>query len=103
MASKWRQVFLPLYSVLVRPHLESCIQLWRPQDRKDMDLLEQVQRSATKMIESDGVEHLSYEGRLIELGLFSLEKRRLWEDLIVAFEYLKGAYKKDKDRLFNRA
>ena len=47
--------------------------------------------------------HLSYEDRLRELGLFSQEKRRLWGDLIVAFLYLKGAYKKDGDRLFSRA
>jgi len=50
-----------------------------------------------------GVEHLSCEGRLRELGLFSLEKRRLWGDLIVAFQYLKGAYKKEGDRIFSRA
>ncbi|GAB0178543.1 hypothetical protein GRJ2_000319600 [Grus japonensis] len=87
--------------MLVRSHLEYCIQLWGPQYRRDMELLERVQRRATKMIR--GLEHLSCEDRLRELGLFSLEKRRLWGHHIAAFQYLKEAYKKDGEGLFMRA
>jgi len=49
-----------------------------------------------------GLEHLSYEDRLRELSLFSFKKRRLWGDLVAAFQYLKGAYKQEGERLFMR-
>ena len=62
-------------------------------------LLERVQR-ATKMMR--GLELLPYEDRLRELGLFSLENRGLWDDLIAAFQYLKGAYKQEGSQVFER-
>jgi len=100
VASRSREAILPIYFALVRAHLESSIQLWRPQ-HKDMELLEQVQRRATKMMR--GLEHLSYKERLTEFGPFSLEKGRVQGDLVAAFQYLRGAYRKDGENIFSRA
>ena len=88
--------FLPLYKSIVRPHLEYASVVSGPKFKKDKDALEQVQRRATRLV--SGLSHLSYQERLQNLNLPSLEFRRQRSDIIETFKILNGFDKVDYQR-----
>ncbi|PKU48915.1 hypothetical protein llap_771 [Limosa lapponica baueri] len=99
--SRLREVVLS-FSTLMRLHLEYCIQLWGPQHKKDMDLLEWVQRRAQKM--TKGLEHPSCENRLRVGAVQPREEKALGRPYSSLFRtFQKGAYRKAGEGLFTRA
>ena len=85
IVNRTSEVMLPLYSAIVRPHLEYCVQAWSPYLKKDIAVPERLQRLATRMMID--LRKLPYKDRLKRLNLFSLERRRLRGDLIEVFKY----------------
>ena len=83
-----RRVFLQLYKSFVRCHLEFCIPVWSLWQAGDVEVLERVQRRAVNLIR--GLQGTTYEDKLEELGLRSLEDRRTRIDLVQTFKILKG-------------
>ena len=96
---KGKKLIIPLYKAIVRPHLEYCIQAWRPYRKKDIDTHKRIQRRATKMIPE--LRDLSYEERLKECGVTTLETRRLRGDQIEVFKILNGHENIDRNMFFS--
>ena len=78
-----QETIILLYKSLIRPHLEYCCQLWSPYYKKDIKLIEGVQRRATKLVTF--MQELNYNDGLKRLGLQRLEGRRMRNDLIETF------------------
>jgi hypothetical protein len=97
---KKQKVMLKLYKFLVRPHLEYCIQVWRPHLVKDIEVLEKVQRRATRMI--DECKNRTYEERLKITGLTDLETRRTRADMLEVFKILNGIEGVQSSTFFKR-
>ena len=94
---KEKQLIVPLYKAIVRPHLECCIQAWRSYRKKDTDKLGRIQRRTTKMIPE--LRDLSYESRLLQCGLTTLETRRLRGDQMEVFKIVNGDEDVDRNVL----
>ena len=91
------ELIIPMYKTIVRPHFKYCIQACR---KKDIDMLEIIQMRAIKIITN--LRDISYEMRLKECGLTTLETRRLRRDQIEVFKILNHGYENIDRNIFSR-
>ena len=80
--------FRLIYKTYIRPHLEFCIQAWSPHYIKDIEVLENVHKAATKLVPK--LRKFSYSTRLRMLGIMSLQERRLRGDMIEVYKLMTG-------------
>ena len=92
-------MFTNLYNTLIRPLLEYCVQAWSPHLIKDINLLENVQRRATKLVWR--LRNMEYEDRLVALNLTSLEDRRTRGDMIYTYRLINGLEGVDYSKFFS--
>ena len=94
------KTFLKLYTVYVRPHLEYAVASWSPWEVGDKETLEKVQRRALTMVSN--LRGRTYRARLEEVGMLSLEERRVRGDMIATYKIMSGKDKVDPGLLFER-
>lgn len=88
LTESWSKgIIIPLYLALLQPHLENCVYFWALQDKTDVKKFERVQRTVEELVK--WLESMFCEGRLRTLGLSSLEKRRLRDDLIAFCNFMR--------------
>ena len=98
IASRDPQIWIKIFTHHVRPLLEYATTVWNPHNVKDKHLVERVQRRATKLV--CNMRNLSYEERLLNLGLETLEKRRLLADMVEVYKIVHGLSCSDSSRFF---
>ena len=96
-----KEMFMNLYPVLVRPLIEYCVQVWSPNKQKHIDLLEGVQKRATKIVPE--LRNMTYDKRLESLGLIRLEDRRVRGDMIETYKIMTGKEDISRDKFFKLA
>ncbi len=94
-----KEMFLTLHKSLIRPHLEYATAVWSPHLQKDIFMIENVQRRATRLVQE--IRYLPYEERLKKLGLPTLKYRRTRNDQLQVFKIMNEIDKLDRNKFFN--